>query len=336
MAPRGSSPRRWRSCLAIVLGGWAVLLVLGEGLARARWTAPWYERLVSEQSRSGSLPYRKNSWQLRDRDYQVPRPPGVRRVLVLGASCVMGSGVPEDQLVFPELLERDLNEMDWPDAPQGVEVLNGGVPASTPRSWRWLWRRIGDDFDPDLLLIVFFLRDGTRTGTGWGFFDVVRDELALRSRDSFLYEHSYLFRQLRDLSDRHVIAERMTRSFHEGYFGNDEQTASWREAREYVRQIVALARERGTRVALAVLPILVELDGRYPFQREVDLFTAFGRELEVPTHDLLPAFRAHSGPELWVSPLDQHPNARAHAVIAASLLPFVAAQLRSAADHHSR
>ena len=41
-------------------------------------------------------------------------------------------------------------------------------------------------------------------------------------------------------------------------------------------------------------------------------------------------FPARLEHELWVSPYNQHPNARAHAMAAESLRPFVAGLLKSA------
>lgn len=270
MSARVPARTPWRRALALVVLGWVALLAAGELAVRRRWTAPWYERLVDAQAAAGKPPYAKNRWQLRDRDHEVPRPPGLRRVLVMGASCVMGSGVREDELVFPELLERDLNRLDWPGAPGGVEVLNAGMPGSFPKNWLWMWKRFGDEFDPDLLLIVCFLRDGTRTGTEAGFFDPVRDELAARDRDSWLYAKSYLFRLLRDRLDQRLIARRMTQAFHRGYFGDEDETRTWRESRDHLRELAQVARGRGTRVALAVPPILVETHDLLPFvEREL-------------------------------------------------------------------
>ena len=43
----------------------------------------------------------------------------------------------------------------------------------------------------------------------------------------------------------------------------------------------------------------------------------------MPTFNLLPAFMGMDGTQLWVSPFDQHPNERGHAVAAEAMLPFI-------------
>jgi hypothetical protein len=74
--------------------------------------------------------------------------------------------------------------------------------------------------------------------------------------------------------------------------------------------------------------MLVELNEQYPFDRVCKLILDFGQSNAIPTHDLPPAFMGQHGPDLWVSPLDQHPNKRAHRIAADSLSPFVESLLK--------
>ena len=57
---------------------------------------------------------------LRDREFAVPKPPGLLRILVLGDSVAFGHGVAASE-AFPRVLEDLLNSADRP-----VEVVNGG------------------------------------------------------------------------------------------------------------------------------------------------------------------------------------------------------------------
>jgi len=65
-----------------------------------------------------SVIYRVNGRGLRDREYGVAKPPGVRRVLAFGDSFTFGSGVDDDER-FTEVAEAALD---------GVEIVNMGVP----------------------------------------------------------------------------------------------------------------------------------------------------------------------------------------------------------------
>jgi hypothetical protein len=49
----------------------------------------------------------------------------------------------------------------------------------------------------------------------------------------------------------------------------------------------------------------------------------YSTPLEIPTLSLLPAFTGKNGPDLWVSPYNQHPNAAGHKIAADGILPFL-------------
>jgi D-alanyl-lipoteichoic acid acyltransferase DltB (MBOAT superfamily) len=72
-----------------------------------------------------------NRWGLRDRDYDAIRPPATLRVAVLGASSVMGWGVP-DGASFEALLEDRLNESPLGNSSRRFELLNFGIPGYQP------------------------------------------------------------------------------------------------------------------------------------------------------------------------------------------------------------
>jgi lysophospholipase L1-like esterase len=313
---------------AVALGSGALALVALELWARARWSAPWYERVVAEQAESQSIAYTENRFGLRDRDYPSPRPADRLRLLILGDSFTHGTGVRDDQLVFPELLERELDRMTWPGK-SGVDVLNGGLSGSLTQQWLRLWDQVVDDFEPDALLIVFFLRDGTRLSSA-GYFEELHALIDRSAEETALYRHSYLYRTLQDLRIRREILTAYRGGFDRAYLGSPEETLPWQRAQKRLLELRDDARARDIPVGLAVFPLLVELNAEHPFRAVVDEVLAFGRESGLATHDLLPAFLGHEAAELWVSPEDQHPNAAGHAIAARSLLPFAAELLRAA------
>ena len=313
-------------------GGWlgrGLLLVLGLGLALAGaelaaavlWRAPWHERLLDAQRQGEEATYLLNDFGLRDADL-VPKPAGTRRVLLLGDSFTFGLGVTDDAAIFANRLERDLS-VDEP-----VEILNGGLPGSHTHDWLALLDEVAPRYEPDVVVAVFFLRDGTRTPSIPGFFDRIRDEVARRNRESALYRASYLVRFVRDRIDRAEIGKEYTQAFRDAYFGEGEAVAEWLRARQNLVAIRDRAHERGARFGLAVFPVLVSLQGPHPFEAIHAEIARFAQQEAMPHHDLLPGFRGQPAPPLWVSPYDQHPSPRAHAIAADSLRPFLTALLR--------
>ena len=305
--------------LLLVAASLMVGLGIAELAARAFYTAPWYDRLVAAQTQSPIAPPPRNSLGLRGPAYLERKAPGVTRILLLGDSFTFGSGVAEDDSIWASRLERALRADGL-----RVEILNGGAAGLLTDSWVSLLERVKDSFQPDLILAVFFLRDGTKLGLARHFFVPIRQQIVEKNQRSRLYRHLYLFRWMRDALDRRRIGESYSRNLIRAYVGDSVETEEWRAAQANLRHIQMTGRQIGAPVGLVVFPALIELDApAYPFQQVVDVIGAFGDSLGLPTLHLLPFFRGRDATTLWVSALDQHPNAQGHAIAASALLPFV-------------
>ncbi len=78
----------------------------------------------------------------------------------------------------------------------------------------------------------------------------------------------------------------------------------------------------GARLGVACFPLLHRLDD-YPLRAVHEELRRHVERAGAAWLDLLPAFEGRDARELWVHPTDHHPNARAHAVAAEALRPFV-------------
>jgi lysophospholipase L1-like esterase len=321
-----------RAALArLLLGVVAMLLAAGlaELAARALHQPPWWNRLLSEQRRAERHEYRRNRHHLRDRDYDTPKTPDTRRVLFVGDSFTFGLGVRDDAKIFPEILERRLNETRPLPGVERIEVLNAAVSGSYAWDWIHVWRKVSREFDPDVLVIVFFLRDGTHKQFARDFFARVRREIAAPGAASRLYRHSALWRLLRDEIDRRKVARQYARMLDHDYFADGIGSSSWRKAQQELGRLADAAARQSVSAGFVVFPALVELNEDYPFRKICETVGAFARSLGMPLHDLLQDFLGEDAPSLWVSPFNQHPNERAHEIVARALLPFVSELLRA-------
>lgn len=311
------------SKLTLFLCGIFLGLTTAEIGARLLYTKPWYERLIEEQIQNDpTADVRHNALDLRDRDYSSVKSPHVKRVLILGDSFTYGSGVTDDSAVFPRVLAKRLNA-ELAASGRAVEILNGGLPGSLTGDWVDLLSKVKDSFHPDVILIVFFLRDGTRTNSMGSFFEPIRNEIVLQNHGSKLYQSLYLYKLYKDRKDRLSIAQRYTKAIRESYLGTPEQTQEWQTAQSNIRRISAAGREIHAALGLVVFPILADLDDTYPFKDVCDRIATFGIANGIPTHSLLPAFLGQNASDLWVSSANQHPNARGHRLAADSILPFL-------------
>jgi hypothetical protein len=316
------APNERLARLGLLILGTGIGLVAAELLARTAYVPPWHERLLDAQlavTPNDSIVH--NSWGLRGPAYDTPKSPGTTRVLLLGDSFTFGAGVAHDAAVFPAILEQRLNAA-YSQGNTRVEILNGGIPGSRTTAWVALLNEVKDAFQPDVIVSVFFLRDGTRTSSIGGFFGPIRDEITERNRTSRLYQLSYVYRLFRDTRDRELIATQYSEAINESYLGNASQTEEWSIAQANLMEIQRIGSSLGAKVGLVVFPILVDLDDTYPFQVVCDLLVQFGKVNDFQTFDLLPAFRGHDASALWVAPQDQHPNEAGHLIAADALMPF--------------
>ncbi len=317
----------------VVIFGMLIGLVIAEGVSRITYTRPWYLSLLEEQNRNNSqILVRKNSFGLRDQDYPVVKPPNSKRVLILGDSFTFGVGVADDAAIFPELLEKQLNT-EFAEQGMTIEILNGGIPASLTNNWVDVLEHAKYLSKFDVILIVFFLRDGTRTFDIESFFNPIRNELEMKNQEAFLYQYSYLFRWYQDFRDRTYLSEKYSNALNEAYLGGHEQTQEWEIAKANILRIKATSEEIDARVGLVVFPVLAELNDNYPFKEIFEVIIGFSTENGIPTHSLLPAFMGRNEPELWVSSFDQHPSMLAHEIAANSILPFLRQLLKDDPPH---
>lgn len=95
-----------------------------------------------------------NSLGFREREFQMPKPPGVFRIMVLGDSLTWGAGLAPDQR-YTNLLEKRLNE----SGAGKFEVLNFGRPAGSTIEEREVLRKFGAQVQPDLIVVGFCIND---------------------------------------------------------------------------------------------------------------------------------------------------------------------------------
>lgn len=258
-----------------------------------------------------TLTYRINSLGFRGPETTRHKPEGVFRILALGDSFTFGTGVRAED-TFAAALEARLGAGGG--APR-FEVLNLGVMGYATVNEVALLRQVGLGYEPDLVLICFFLND-TVSGPTHALFNVAPRDDALAA----LARRSRLVDQLLWTIER----RRQTAELLDTYRRSFEPDApGWVQARHELESAASLARAEGFAAALVIFPVLWDLGDDYPFAEIHRRVAAFAEGAGLPTLDLLPAFAGYEGPELWVHPTNQHPNEIGHAIAGRALAAFL-------------
>ena len=109
-----------------------------------------------------------NNHGFRDDDFEIEKPPGVVRVIALGASSTFGFYV-QDHETYPAYLERILNrtlEKRPIDGIERVEVLNLGIPHLHSDEIHALFEHEGIRYDPDFVTFYEGVNDTRRLRRG--------------------------------------------------------------------------------------------------------------------------------------------------------------------------
>jgi hypothetical protein len=117
------------------------------------------------------------------------------------------------------------------------------------------------------------------------------------------------------------VGEESTRWYHEMYGAPNQE--GWNRTQRYIREMDAKVRERGGAFLIALWPLLVDLDGRYPLETVHETIGRFCAASGIARLDLLDALRGRATSPLWVHPVDHHPNETAHRLAAEALFPVV-------------
>jgi lysophospholipase L1-like esterase len=285
-----------------------------EGWSLSDFARPQVRGLMA----TGAL-YRTNRHGFRGREYAARKPAGVFRVMIVGDSVTVGSGV-EEYEAYPARLERRLNELQ-PGKPLTYEVLNLGVPgANIGVSARRLTGTV-PRFDPDLIVYGWTVNDVE----GPGYETTTPSPLERRKRietiGRSIFARSALFRVVskRWRSLREIVRPPSDSYVYELERNYLHDAGAWTHFTGELDRLAGIQEERGVCVLVFLHTQPYSLNFLYPFSAIHQRVAEAARDRGLLVIDSFDAHRGHAARSLWVSPSDPHPNPTGHRILSEAL-----------------
>jgi lysophospholipase L1-like esterase len=268
---------------------------------------------VRQQQRYDRL-WERNILHFRSPHERIARLPGVRRILALGDSFTWGLYIADSDSTWPARLERRL------EAP--VEVINMAQRGWTTANEAEFLDRLGWQFDPDLVIVQFYLNDAYESGPNLGFEEGRRVHLLPEQFWQGYIRSSALSALVSRGVNGLLFGMLLRRSENEGRY--TDESAGWRQMRAGLRQIGDSARARGTPVLFVLFPDLTPGQWTPATNPARAIHEQVAREAEtagLQVYDLAEAFSAEGGnwQRWWATPYDSHPNEAAYEIVARAI-----------------
>jgi hypothetical protein len=265
---------------------------------------------------SNEVEHVTNSAGFRGGEFRTAKGPDTVRIAFLGDSFTFGEGVRFAD-TYPEVAAAAL-QRHFEAARLRFESYNFGVGGYNTTQALQALERWALQGRPDLVVLGYVLNDAEeslfRYDAGSG--TVVRRAREIEIPEGLgepLPPAGALFRsRLAQLAwhwDRTRENRRRMTAFYRALYRDDAR--GWRETRRALARLGTVCREHELPFYVLCFPILLNLE-RYPFE---DLHARVREEVEAAGGrfvDLLPVMKTRQAAELWVHPVDQHPNETAH------------------------
>src|SRR5712692_4129755 len=258
-----------------------------------------------------------NFFRFRSAYEDTRRRPGVRRVVALGDSFTEGERVASDDSTWPAQLEHELSA--GPDG-RPTEVINMGHGGYTTANEAEVLRRVGWQFDPDLVIVQWLDNDAYRSYPNMRYDEAKFVKLIPpRFRSGLIRRSAILTLLERELA---VAETPPMRNFYV------PDAPGWHELQAALKEMADSARRRGVPILLVPYPYLFAgswTSASYPERDLTTLVSDVARRDGFEVLDLIPAFATATHPwqDWWARPYDSHPNGAAHHIAAAAIARLI-------------
>ncbi|MBU1087656.1 MAG: hypothetical protein KKD05_09120 [Candidatus Omnitrophica bacterium] len=259
-----------------------------------------YELIPGANTENGF--FKINSHGIRDKEYNIPKPKDVFRIIILGDSVTFGTEYPIEQ-TYAKLLEQKLNKDQTANVK--YEVLNAGVCAYNAVQKYILLKNKLIDYQPDLVIFQFLNDDYYRNAVIVPDYDSPGNHMHIdmgeyfainfpkimpinEKNDRFLMKHSAVYRLINKSIYDFMSFKNPDKYIPQAYryAGFNNLSESMRANKKIFHDFKKLAVEHNFKFMLMLVPELKNSDDLDPWIKQLG-----AKELDFKTLDLFSRFK---------------------------------------------
>lgn len=260
---------------------------------------------------------------------------GSVKVLAVGDSFTAGQGVkPQDTWI------KQLEKL----SPQKLYGINQGVSGFNIKEINSMFNTAINEVDPDFVVYAYVLNDpivkskvplkmdmDTVNQYAYqeaGLYDDLinfRTTVFENNRNALLnllYKSSNMARYLIRSFERKKITER-TIEYYQKIHNPALNGDGLSETFDLIEQMKIKSEKKQARFVVMIFPLFYSTQKNYPFKSVHQFLHNELAKRKIEVLDLLPFYEGIKDSELWVHPVDQHPNDYAHGIAAKNLLNWM-------------
>lgn len=266
-----------------------------------------FELLPEVDIQLDSARFTTNALGQRDRPYELAKPPGVYRIILLGSSMDMGWGVNTHE-TYENLFEDWLNQHA---ARQGVErrfeVHNLAMAAYSPLHRLDAFVKKAMRLEPDLVLY-----SATRLDTR-----LLQIHLVSLIQDGVDLQYPYLHELVVRAGAMRPGAAGQATTVDKSKLELKQRIEPhlWTIYEETIRQLASRCQSESLPLSMLIIPRASEEDGPATRGPDVDRLAALADKHGLPVLDVTDAFDDCDPAEVEIAPWDDHPNALGHRLL---------------------
>jgi lysophospholipase L1-like esterase len=271
---------------------------------RSKNAAIGIEHIPLKKAKLQNIEIKINSVGFRDKEYLVPKPKDVYRIIVLGSSLTFGWGVAEEKS-YVSLVER------WLEGETGkkkIEIINTSVcNYNSVRKIEAFFEK-SLVFEPDMIILSFFINDAENLQAKRGSFLLRNSQLAV-----------LLWTRYHQVIRRIGITEDIVNYYKKLYSDDSE---GWLRCQQSMKDLANYSKENQLVVLLTMIPEIHNLQN-YPYKDIHAIMRRKAAELNFSFLDFYDALKNVEAHKIWAMRGDPHPNEKGHLIMARFLYNYL-------------